>query len=152
MCFGPPRDGRATFQRLDTNPRWSGLPDLDRAGRQAIETYLRAYGPATPGTSTTGSVKASAPAAAGSGPGSRTSATAWPRSTSTANPPSCSRDDLDELTTTRRDAVRLLPGHDQWVLGPGTPTRHVVPPARRTLVSRGANLVVAGGAVSGTWN
>jgi len=27
-----------------------------------------------------------------------------------------------------------------------------VPPARRTLVSRGANIVIAGGAVSGTWS
>jgi hypothetical protein len=47
--------------------------------------------------------------------------------------------------------VRLLPGYDQWVLGPGTADTHVVPPARRKLVSRKANLVVAGGAVSGTW-
>lgn len=32
MSFGPPRDGQATFQRLDTNPRWAGVPDLDEAG------------------------------------------------------------------------------------------------------------------------
>jgi hypothetical protein len=48
--------------------------------------------------------------------------------------------------------VRLLPGYDQWVLGPGTADAHVVPPARRTLVSRGANIVIAGGVVSGTWS
>src|SRR3954447_11524992 len=48
MGFGPPRDGAHTFQRLDANPRWAGLPDLDDAGRHAIEVYLRAYGPATP--------------------------------------------------------------------------------------------------------
>src|SRR3712207_9581436 len=48
MSFGPPRDGRATFQRLDRNPRWAGLPDLDEAGPRAIEAYFRAYGPATP--------------------------------------------------------------------------------------------------------
>jgi hypothetical protein len=47
--------------------------------------------------------------------------------------------------------VRLLPAYDQWVLGPGTADPHVVPPARRKLVSRGANLVIAGGVVSGTW-
>ena len=47
MSFGPSRDGRATFQRLDTNPRWTGLPDLDQAWQQAVETYFRTYGPAT---------------------------------------------------------------------------------------------------------
>jgi hypothetical protein len=48
--------------------------------------------------------------------------------------------------------ARLLPGYDQWVLGPGTADAHVVPPARRTLVSRQANIVVVGGVVSGTWS
>src|SRR4029453_13833669 len=48
MSFGPPRDGRATFQRLDENPRWAGIPDLDEAGMRAVEAYFRTYGPATP--------------------------------------------------------------------------------------------------------
>ena len=48
--------------------------------------------------------------------------------------------------------MRLLPGYDQWVLGPGTADAHVVPPARRALVSRQANIVIAGGVVSGTWS
>jgi hypothetical protein len=48
--------------------------------------------------------------------------------------------------------VRLLPGYDQWVLGPGTADAHVVPPAQRSLVSRQANIVIAGGVVSGTWS
>jgi hypothetical protein len=48
MSFGPPRDGRATFQRLDSNPRWAGVPDFDKAGTRAVEAYFRAYGPATP--------------------------------------------------------------------------------------------------------
>ena len=47
MGFGLPRDGRNTFQRLDTNPRWAGLPDLDVAGPAAVTAYLRTYGPAT---------------------------------------------------------------------------------------------------------
>ena len=47
MGFGPPRDGGPTFQRLDTNPRWAGIPDLDEAGPRAITAYLRTYGPAT---------------------------------------------------------------------------------------------------------
>ena len=48
MSFGPPRDGQATFQRLDDNPRWAGIWDLDEAGPHAIASYFRAYGPATP--------------------------------------------------------------------------------------------------------
>jgi hypothetical protein len=63
------------------------------------------------------------------------------------------REDLDDLAgTPATGAVRLLPGYDQWVLGPGTADTHVVPPARRPLVSRQANLVVAGGVFSGTWS
>jgi hypothetical protein len=63
------------------------------------------------------------------------------------------REDLDDLAATpATGAVRLLPGYDQWVLGPGTADTHVVPPARRPLVSRQGNLVVAGGVVSGTWS
>ena len=47
MSIAPSRDGRLTFQRLDTNPRWRGIPDLDDAGPRAIRAYLRTYGPAT---------------------------------------------------------------------------------------------------------
>ena len=65
-------------------------------------------------------------------------------------------DDLEELaSTTPTKAVRLLPGFDQYVLGPGTGDGHVVPPARRAAVSRQAGwispVVVVGGAVGGTW-
>jgi hypothetical protein len=51
--------------------------------------------------------------------------------------------------------VRLLPGFDQYVLGPGTGDGHVVPTPRRAAVSRQAGwispVVVAGGIVRGTW-
>ncbi len=47
--------------------------------------------------------------------------------------------------------VRLLPGHDQWVMGPGTKDVHVTPPALRDLMTRKANPVIVGGVVSGTW-
>ena len=49
------------------------------------------------------------------------------------------------------DAVRLLPGHDQWVIGPGTKDIHVTPPSRREAITRKANPVIAGGVVCGTW-
>src|SRR5690606_37917455 len=55
------------------------------------------------------------------------------------------------VSTPPSRSVLLLPGHDQWVLGPGTADRHVVPPDHRPEVARGASLLVVGGVVRGTW-
>jgi hypothetical protein len=152
MGFGPPRDGRATFQRLDTNPRWKGIPDLDDAGRHAVEAYLRTYGPATAdhlhywlgnGLSA-----------------GRRRIDGWLASMAgqlvtvdvggtTALVMGADVDDL--VATPPSDTVRLLPGHDQWVMGPGTKDEHVTPASRRDLVTRKANPVIVGGVVSGTW-
>ena len=65
-------------------------------------------------------------------------------------------EDLDELASvTPTTAVRLLPGFDQYVLGPGTGDGHVVPTSRRTAVGRQSGwispVVVVGGVVRGTW-
>lgn len=153
MGFGPPRDGKHTFQRLDANPRWAGIPDLDDAGRHAIEVYLRAYGPATPdhlqywlgGCLSAG----------------RSRITRWLADVGDrlvevdveGEPHLVLRDDLDDLRATRpTKAVRLLPGHDQWVMGPGTKDVHVTPTSRRDPVTRKANPVIAGGVVTGTWS
>ncbi len=153
MSFGPLRDGRATFQRLDHNPRWAGIPDLDEAGMRAIEAYFRAYGPATPGH-----VHYWLGEGLSAG---RKRIRSWMADFGDRLAPVdidgdtayVLREDLDELAATpATTAVRLLPGHDQWVLGPGTADAHVVPPARRALVSRNANLVIVGGVVSGTWS
>jgi hypothetical protein len=63
------------------------------------------------------------------------------------------REDLDELAASLPTAaLRLLPGYDQWILGPGSADARVVAPARRAIVSRGANIVIVGGVVSGTWS
>src|SRR6185436_19755721 len=52
-------------------------------------------------------------------------------------------------------AVRLLPGFDQYVLGPGTKDGPIIPAKRRTTVSKQAGwiapIVVADGSVKGTW-
>ena len=153
LSFGPPRDGQATFQRLDGNPRWAGIPDLDEAGMHAVEAYFRAYGPATPGH-----VHYWLGEGLGAG---RKRIKSWIAAFGDrlapvdidGEPALILREDLDELAATPdTTAVRLLPGYDQWVLGPGTADAHVVPPARRTLVSRQANIVIAGGVVSGTWS
>jgi hypothetical protein len=153
MSFGPPRDGQATFQRLDSNPRWAGVPDLDEAGMRAVEAYFRAYGPATPehlhywlGQGLGAGRKRIQSWIAGLG--DRLAAVDVDGESTYIL-----REDLEELaSTTATTATRLLPAYDQWVLGPGTADAHVVPPARRTLVSRGANMVIAGGVVSGTWS
>jgi hypothetical protein len=152
MSFGPPRDGRATFQRLDRNPRWAGVPDLDEAGIRAVEVYVRAYGPATPnhvrywlGEGLGAGRKRIQSWIAGLG--DRLAAVDIDGETAYVL-----REDLEELAATpATTAVRLLPGYDQWVLGPGTADAHVVPPARRRLVSRQADIVIVGGVVSGTW-
>jgi hypothetical protein len=153
MSFGPPREGRATFQRLDRNPRWAGAPDLNEAGMRAVEAYFRAYGPATHehvqywlgGGLGAGRKRIQSWLAAFGG---RLAAVDIDGDSAYVL-----REDLDELAATPAStAVRLLPGHDQWVLGPGTADAHVVPPARRQLVSRQANIVLVGGVVSGTWS
>jgi Winged helix DNA-binding domain len=152
LSFGPPRDGHATFQRLDGNPRWAGIPDLDAAGMQAVEAYFRAYGPATPRH-----LQYSLGEGLGAG---RKRIQAWFARFAdrlaavdiAGESVFVLREDLGELATTPpTSAVRLLPAYDQWVLGPGTADEHIVPPHRRSLVSRAANIVIAGGVVSGTW-
>jgi winged helix DNA-binding protein len=152
MSFGAPRAGRHTFQRLDANPRWGGIPDLDDAGRHAVTAYLRGYGPATfdqvhywlgDGLSA-----------------GRKRINGWLADLAERLVPVdvegetayVVHDDVEDLVAARvSTTVRLLPGHDPWVIGPGTKDAHVTPPARRDVVTRKANLVVAGGLVSGTW-
>ena len=152
MSFGPAR-GRHTFQRLDRNPRWAGVPELDDAGMRAVETYLRAYGPATLDHLDYWLAKG---LSAG-----RKRIEGWLARFGErlvevevdGQPNYLFREDLDDLAATPPStAVRLLPVYDQWVLGPGTADPHIVPPARRNLVSRGANIVIVGGVVSGTWS
>jgi hypothetical protein len=152
MSFALPRDGRPTFQRLDTNPRWAGLPELEEAGPAAVTAYLRTYGPATLdhvqywlGSGLSAGKKRLDRWFAGLGdrlvPVDVEGTTTY-----------VVREDVDSLLASgTSDAVRLLPGHDQWVMGPGTKDVHVTPPAVRDVVTRKANLVLAGGVVRGTW-
>ena len=152
MGFGPPRDGRATFQRLDTNPRWAGIPDLDVAGPAAIRAYLGTYGPAT-----VDHVHYWLGSGLSAG---RKRLNGWLHGLGDRLVPvdvdgtvaHVLREDVDGLAATRpTDAVRFLPGHDQWVIGPGTKDAHVTPPACRELMTRKANPVTRAGVVCGTW-
>jgi hypothetical protein len=123
---------------------------LDEAGRHAVEIYYRSYGPAAPDH---------VHYWLGSGlSAGRKRIDSWIAALGDRLVPVLPggycvlRDDLSALETSRpSDVVRLLPGHDQWVLGPGTKDTHIVPPEHRTGVTRGANLVLSGGVVSGTW-
>ena len=152
MSLGPARDGRPTFQRLDTNPRWQGIPDLDEAGPAAISAYLRTYGPATLDHLHYWLVDG---LSAG-----RRRVDLWFRGLGDevvavdvdGTTAYLLREDVDGLLAAPpSDAVRFLPGHDQWVIGPGTKDVHVTPARCRDLMTRKANPVIVGGVVCGTW-
>jgi hypothetical protein len=152
LSIAPSREGTLTLQRLDTNPRWGGIPALDDAGPCAVLAYFAAYGPATiehlhywlgEGLSA-----------------GRKRIEGWFAGLSDqlvavdvdGTPAYVAREHVDSLlAATTSDEVRLLPGHDQWVMGPGTKDTHVIPAAVREVVTRKANLVVHGGVVCGTW-
>ena len=152
LCFGPARDGAGTVQGLDWVPRWAGLPDIGDAGRWAVEAYVRTYGP----TSADG-VQYYLGAGLSAG---RKALHGWLDDLSDrlvavdidGEDLLLFADDVDDLTATvLSPTVRLLPAADPWVMGPGTANPHVVPPAHRQPVTRGANLVLANGVVAGTW-
>jgi hypothetical protein len=153
ICFHPSTVGRSTFQRLDANPRWPGLPHLDEAGPRAVEAYFRAYGPAAPAHLDYWlgqGLSAGRKRIAGWFAGLRERLAEVQVDGQSMF---VMREDLDDLLATNEtQTVRLLPAYDQWVLGPGTADAHVTPPAHRSLVTRGANVVIAAGVVSGTWS
>jgi hypothetical protein len=145
-----------TFVRPeDASSRWVRLPPPDEAATTAIVAYLRAYAPASVdnfhnwlagGRVSTRQVRTWFAAV---GDRMREVEVDGERRYVLAG-------DLDELVSTKpTKAVRLLPGFDQYVLGPGTEDAHVVPAARRRAVSQQsgwiAPIVVAGGVVRGTW-
>jgi DNA glycosylase AlkZ-like len=155
LCFGPSRGGRVTFTRPENaSSRWAGVPDPDDAAPIVIAAYFGTYGPATVD-------------ALGAWLGARLDKRRLRTWFSAVGDRLAEvevdgehtyvlAEDLDELASARPTrAVRLLPGFDQYVLGPGTADGRVVPTARRSAVSRQAGwispVVVAGGVVSGTW-
>jgi hypothetical protein len=156
LCVGPRRNGKPTFQRPETaSQRWRSLPGADGAAPRVAAAYLAAYGPAP---------KQAFVRWMGEGWFSRRSLLACLASLGDRLVPieiegeeaHLLADDLESLMATAASrTVRLLPGFDQWVLGPGTADHRVLPAVRRGDVSRQsgwiAPTVVAGGVVSGTW-
>jgi Winged helix DNA-binding domain len=156
LVFGPSAGTRVTFTTPQAaSQRWARLPEPDEAAPIAIRAYLGAYGPAT--------VEEFSFWIAG-GWFSRARLRGWFAELGDALVEVdvegarawILADHADELSATPPTAaVRLLPGFDQYVLGPGTKDGHVTPAARRTDVSRTAGwispVVIAGGVVCGTW-
>jgi hypothetical protein len=157
LCFGPSRGNRVTFVRPeDASSRWAGVPEPDNAAPIVIAAYLRAYGPATienfRNWLTRGRVSARQIRMWFSALGDRLAEVevGGERRYVLAT-------DVDALASAKPTAaVRLLPGFDQYVLGPGTEDSHVIPARRRRAVSMQSGwispVVVAGGIVKGTWD
>lgn len=148
VCFGPPRDGQSTFRLLAGDPRWPGALDVDKAGRALVRLMLGSYAPAT-----TANLEhwmregLSVPAKRLAG---------WVDDLGDevvrVDGALCLAADADAIAgATPSDAVHLLPGSDPWVMVPGTSDASVVAEHRRPLATRGANLVLHGGVVAGTW-
>jgi hypothetical protein len=156
LCFGPSRGNRVTFMRPErATSRWAGVPDPDDAAPRAIVAYFRAYAPATMDSFHNWLSR---------GRVSRRQLRSWFGAVGDrlvqievdGERAYVLAEDVDELASARpTKAVRLLPGFDAYVLGPGTEDPHVVPPKRRRAVSMQAGwiapLVLAGGVVRGTW-
>jgi hypothetical protein len=156
LCNGPSRGGRVTFTRPDTwLPSWGGVPKPEQAARIVIPAYLRAHGPATMKTFNAWLMRGAARArdlrewfAAVEDQLVEIEVEGERCVVLTA--------DLDELAGTGpSDAVRLLAGFDQYILGPGTADPHIIAPARRKAVSKAAGwiapVVSRGGRVAGVW-
>jgi hypothetical protein len=159
LCNGPPRDGRPTFTGpAGFLPGWSGLPEPDAAAATVIPAYLGAHGPATPDRFDQWLLRGATPKARVRrwfadlvedgvlAPVTVEGAELYARAV-----------DLDGLADPDPvPGVRLLPGFDQWVLGPGTAHPEVVPPVHRARVSRTggwiAPVVLDAGRTVGTWS
>ncbi len=158
LCFGPSQGNRVTFMRPEAaSPAWGGVPTPDEAAPRAIVDYLGAYGPATVAGFGNWLSRGRIP---------KRLLRAWfdrlgdrlvevdvegERAYVLAEHEAA----LAGSEPPRPAAVRLLPGFDQWLLGPGTEDARVIPPDRRRAVSRQsgwiAPVVISGGVVGGTW-
>jgi hypothetical protein len=155
VCFGPSLGGLVTFTTpRSVSSRWPELTDPDDAAPVVIAAYLRAYGPAT----------FDGLAAWLGGAVDKRRLRTWfagladrLAEVEIEGHPAyvLTRDLADLVSTTPTGAVRLVPGFDQYVLGPGTRDPLLLPPERRAAVSRRAGwispVVLVDGSICGTW-
>jgi hypothetical protein len=156
LCFGPMRGSRVTFMRPDqASGQWAGVPEPDEAAPAAIVAYFTAYGPATAESfrnfMARGRISVRQLRTWFAAVGDRLVEVEVDRERELLL-----ADDLEELAATKpAGTVRLLPGFDQFVMGPGTDDPHVIPDGRRSAVSKQSSwiapVVVQGGVVRGTW-
>jgi hypothetical protein len=153
VVLGPDLDGPLTLQSPTAAPAWAGIPPLDEAGPSAIRDYLGAYGPTTP-------EHVDYWLGGGLSAGRARLARWWSDLESDLVEVDVEGDrrwllaeHADALAEAGRPAtqVTLLPGKDDWVMGPGTKDTWVVPAAHRTAMTRGANPALVDGVVAGTW-
>lgn len=151
ICFGPSRGTESTFQLVPPALRWVP-PDPDDAGRDAVRRYLHSYGPATLANleywlSEGLSVPKKRLHSWLTGLAAeitQVEVSGQTRMALTA--------DVEPLFATRpSEEVALLPGFDAWILGAGTADTLLLDPKRRPVATRGANLVIHGGKVVGSW-
>jgi hypothetical protein len=156
LCYGRPRGTRVTFAAPERRiPGWSGLPPVEDAARTVIRAFLGAHGPATAEMFDAWSMR---------GLSRKKELRGWfatlEDELTTVEvdgvPMYVLTEHLDELMATEpTQAVRLLGGFDQYVLGAGTDATYVIPAGHRAEVSRKAGwispVVVHGGRVAGVW-
>jgi hypothetical protein len=152
VVLGPDLDGPLVLQSPAAAPAWAGIPPLVEAGPRAVLEYVAGYGPTTPDHLDYwlgGGLSAG-----------RSRLRAWWAQVEDrlaevdveGERRWVLADDVAELVDVRPEtSVVLLPGKDDWVMGPGTKDVWVVPPEHRTSMTRGANPVVVDGVVRGTW-
>ncbi|MFB4317919.1 winged helix DNA-binding domain-containing protein [Actinomadura sp. 21ATH] len=151
LCYGPPQGTNVTF----TAPPWAGTPEPEDAARTVIPAYLGAHGPATPEAFDNWLTRKAS---------RKKDVKSWFAAVEDrlaavevdGVPMHVPREHLDELLETPPDrSVRLLGGFDQYVLGAGTGSAYLVPPERRSEVSRTAGwispVVLYEGRVAGVW-
>jgi len=156
LCFGPSRGNRVTFTRpLAASSRWGGVRGPDDAAPIVIVGYFGAYGPATienfRSWLSRGRISARQIRTWFSALGDRLVEVEVE-----GRRVLILAEHREELAAAKPSkTVRLLPGFDQYVMGPGTEDGHVVPAKRRMAVSKQSGwispIVVAGGSVKGTW-
>lgn len=130
IALGPDLTGPLVLQSPGAAPGWAGIPELEEAGPRTVLEYVDAYGPTTPehvhhwlgeGLSA-----------------GRKRLERWWREVHDSlvevdvdgEPRWLVAGRADELDGTRPEpSVVLLPGKDDWVMGPGTTDTWVVPEA-----------------------
>lgn len=157
LCYGPPRDGRVTFTApRGWLPSWPETPPTaEEAGVRVARAFLGAHGPATPEMLDTWLFGGVARKAVLRG---------WFRDLAgeltevevAGRPLLALTEHLDDLAAQPpSDAVHLLPGFDQFILGAPRGLEALIPAGVKARVSRAAGwispVVVHEGRVAGVW-